>query len=154
MVKTWTPITVSAWAWGWHHIALTLRLTRVNRVGSILPSLTLSQAFFFVDGKAMPDDGSFLGLNVAATLVLQTGISMLFVGGPASVADLHSLDGAYSSFSGSMDAIRLWAPECAPGPSACNPYGFLDPQDPVRNAASSTGILGSQVGLQLFSPPT
>ena len=146
MIKTWQPIEAEAWTWGWHHLALTLRLARVDRPGSDLPNLVLSQAFLFVDGQAISDDGAFLALDLMTdSMVMRKGLSTLFLGGPANTEVLMANGGSCSSFSGSMDSIRLWAPECAPGPTACNPFGFLDPRDPQRRAVSASGILEDQV---------
>ena len=58
-VKTWGPIRVEALENAWHHIALTLRFAPISSVTE-LPDAMLAQAFFFIDGQSVKDDGTFL----------------------------------------------------------------------------------------------
>jgi hypothetical protein len=87
-IKTWAPITAAAWTSAWHHLALTLRFARVNRPGSSDPNAAVAQAFLFVDGEAIRDDGSFLAIDVLTTLVLRTGLTVAFFGGPSDTLEL------------------------------------------------------------------
>eukprot|EP00961_Rhodomonas_salina_P279656 3777626-Rhodomonas_salina.5 len=53
-----------------------------------------------------------------------------------------------------MDSIRIWWLDCPPGPSSCNPYGFLYPQQkfPPYKRVPETGILDNRVQLKDVAP--
>lgn len=60
-MKTWGPIEASALESAWHHMALAIRFAPISSVASI-PDVMLAQAFFFIDGNPVRDDGGFLVL--------------------------------------------------------------------------------------------
>ena len=57
-VKTWGPIEVESLENAWHHVALTLRFAPISSVTEF-PDVMLAQAFFFIDGQPVKDDGIF-----------------------------------------------------------------------------------------------
>jgi len=59
-VKTWGPIEVQSLD-AWHHVALTLRFAPISSLTEV-PDVMLAQAFFFIDGQPIKDDGNFLVL--------------------------------------------------------------------------------------------
>jgi hypothetical protein len=125
-IKTWGPIVTEGFASAWHHIAFVMRFAHVSRGSAADPDAILTQAFFFVDCEPQKDDGTFLLLNLRE-LALSSGFDFMYVGGASSRASIQAKEG-YNWFNGNMDNIRIWWVLCPPGPTKCNPYGFLYPQ--------------------------
>jgi hypothetical protein len=123
-IKTWGPIMTEGFKSEWHHIAFVMRFAHVAR-GSAADAI-LTQAFFFVDCEPQKDDGQFLVLDLKK-LALSSGFDFVYVGGASSRASVYAKEG-YQLFNGNMDNFRIWWVQCPPGPTKCNPYGFLYPQ--------------------------
>jgi hypothetical protein len=123
-IKTWGPIATEGFKSGWHHIAFVMRFAHVAR-GSGADAI-LTQAFFFVDCEPQKDDGTFLLLDLKK-LALSSGFNFIYVGGASSRASVYAKEG-YQMFNGHMDNFRIWWVQCPPGPTKCNPFGFLYPQ--------------------------
>ena len=151
-LKTWGPITTPGFRSDWHHIALVLRFGHVSAGSSEEPNAILAQAFFFIDCEPINDDGTFTLLDLKS-LTLSNGIDSIYVGGASSRASLSARNG-YQYFKGRMDNIRVWWPPCPPGPTKCNPYGFLYPQQdyPPYKRVPSSGIQDRDVTIDDVAP--
>ena len=151
-LKTWGPIKTPGFRSDWHHVAFVLRFAHVSQGSSLDPIAIPVQAFFFIDCMPIPDDGKFLLLDLKS-LSLSDGIDSVYVGGPSSRASRLARDG-YQYFSGNVDNFRIWWVQCPAGPTKCNPYGFLYPQQdyaPYKRIPAS-GIQDADVTIDDVAP--
>jgi len=152
IVKTWGPIMTEGFTSSWHHIAFVMRFAHVSRGSAADPDAILTQAFFFVDCEPQKDDGTFLLLDLR-TLALSSGLDFIYVGGASVKAAILAREG-YQNFHGNMDNIRIWWVPCPPGPTKCNPYGFLYPQQdyPPYKRMPASGIHDKDVTVDDVAP--
>lgn len=152
IIKTWGPITTEGFTSSWHHIAFVLRFAHFSAGALSEPDAIPVQAFFFVDCVPVKDDGKFMLLDLKQTRLSQ-GLHSISVGGVSSRASQMARSG-YTNFNGYLDNIRIWWPQCPPGPSKCNPFAFLYPQQdyaPFQRVPSS-GIKDSEVVIDDVAP--
>ena len=153
-VKRWGPLSTAGLLGVWHHLAATLRFARVvGPSGSCTtPAAVLTQAHLFLDGQSLPDDGTFLSLDLEKSLSVDRGLVSLMLGGPDSnQADASS----YQYFVGAMDNLRVWWPTCptSSNPSRCNPYAFLYPVLRDGSRLPAAGMADSDVRLETIAAP-
>jgi hypothetical protein len=159
LVKEWGPMP-SNFLSTWHHVAVTLRFARIFTPTSESPAVTIPQAFLFVDGASMPASNAgedFLTIDLKNSLVLQSGIASIVIGGPDP--DIAATD--YKNFKGAVDDVRIWWPQCpsAHDPSKCNPYAFLYPKlssglrEPAAVNARGDRVHDNKVTMEMVAKP-
>jgi hypothetical protein len=150
IVKEWGPLPAD-FLGSWHHVALTVRMARQYSRTSSDPSVIITQAFLFIDGKHIVAGNSFSLLVLHTDLIFESGLSDIFVGGTSP----QSNEPVFRNLKGSVDNLRVWWPPCPhdEDPTRCNPYGFLYPQllDGARQPAS--GIHDNEVTLAHVAKP-
>ena len=151
-VKKWGPIMASTVGGLWRHFCFTLRFARFFSATSSEPKVSVTQAFFFVDGAAVREASSlFLSIDLKNQLSLLSGLTHVYIGGANPLVAAPG----YHLFKGAMDNFRLWWPSCpsVTDPTRCNPFGFLYPKLSDGTRAPSSGIQDADVEMAHVAQP-
>lgn len=136
----------------WHHFCFTVRFARFYDSATPEPAVSIAQAFFFLDGKAIAEETPmFLSIDIKNSLYLTSGLTAVYVGGPnpsVSVPD-------YRPLQGSIDNVRIWWPACPhpDDPSRCNPFAFLYPKATNGDRQPTSGIQDANVQMSDVAKP-
>jgi hypothetical protein len=136
----------------WHHYCFTVRFARFYDGDMQEPSVSIAQAFFFVDGQAVREQtATFLSIDIKTKLSLTSGLTAVYVGGP----NPSVLAPDYVPLCGSIDNVRIWWPSCPhhTDKSRCNPFAFLYPKLQSGDRTPSSGIQDADVQMSHVAQP-